>query len=199
VTEILLGPGIVAVLVKIGLVLAVVMTIVSVMVLGERKVAGWIQDRVGPNRAGPWGLLQPVADGIKFIFKEDIIPSAAYRPIYLMAPALSLTTALTTFAVVPFADRFVISGITIAPIIADLDVGLLWIFAVASLGVYGIVLAGWSSRNKYSLMGGLRSSAQMISYELSMTLSVVDSTRNCLRMSLRLAPSAFRTLISRRR
>ncbi|HEY3176788.1 MAG TPA: NADH-quinone oxidoreductase subunit NuoH [Candidatus Polarisedimenticolia bacterium] len=171
--ELLLGPGIVAGLVKMGVVLAGVMTLVSAMVLGERKVAGWIQDRVGPNRAGPWGLLQPLADGIKFIFKEDIVPSAAYRPIYLMAPALSLTTALTTFAVVPFADRFVVSGISVAPIIADLDVGLLWIFAVASLGVYGIVLAGWSSRNKYSLMGGLRSAAQMISYELSMTLGVV--------------------------
>jgi NADH-quinone oxidoreductase subunit H len=171
--ELLLGPGIVATLVKIGVVLAVVMTIVSAMVLGERKVAGWIQDRVGPNRAGPWGLLQPVADGIKFFFKEDITPSEAYRPLYMLAPALSLTTALTTFAVVPFADRFVLLGVNVVPIIADLDIGLLWIFAVTSLGVYGIVLAGWSSRNKYSLMGGLRSSAQMISYELSMTLSVV--------------------------
>ena len=171
--ELLLGTGFVASLVKIGVVLGVVMTVVGNLVLAERKVAGWIQDRVGPNRAGPWGLLQSLADGIKFIFKEDITPERAYQPFYILAPALSLTMALTTFAVIPFADRFVIFGYDWIPIIADLDVGLLWVFAVASLGVYGIVLAGWSSNNKYSLMGGLRSSAQMISYELSMTLSVI--------------------------
>ena len=165
--------GVTATLVKIAIILGVLMTVVGNIVLVERKVAGWIQDRVGPNRAGPWGLLQPLADGIKFIFKEDLIPAQAYKPLYILAPVLSLTTALTAFAVIPFADRFVILGRDIAPIIADLDVGLLWIFAVASLGVYGIVLAGWASSNKYSLMGGLRSSAQMISYELSMTLSVV--------------------------
>jgi len=172
-TELLLGTGLVASLVKIGIILGALMTVVGNMVLVERKVAGWIQDRVGPNRAGPWGLLQPLADGIKFIFKEDVIPAMAYKPLYILAPVLSLTTALTTFAVIPFADRFVILGREVAPIIGDLDVGLLWIFAVASLGVYGIVLAGWASNNKYSLIGGLRSSAQMISYELSMTLSVV--------------------------
>jgi len=167
------GSWALAALVKIGVVLAVLMTVVGNIVLVERKVAGWIQDRVGPNRAGPWGLLQPLADGIKFIFKESITPERAYRPLYLIAPALSLTTALTTFAVIPFADRFVVLGAEVAPLIADLDVGLLWIFAVASLGVYGVVLAGWASSNKYSVLGGLRSSAQMISYELAMSLSVV--------------------------
>jgi len=171
--DLLLGPGIVGALVKIAVILGVVMTLVSAMVLGERKVAGWIQDRVGPNRAGPWGLLQPVADGIKFIFKEEILPAQAYMPLFIMAPAISLTASLTTFAVIPFASELVFPGRTVAPIIADLDIGLLWIFAVSSLGVYGIVLAGWSSNSKYSLMGGLRSSAQMISYELAMTLSVV--------------------------
>ena len=172
-TDLLLGEGPVAGFVKIGFILAVLMTVVGNMVLVERKVAAWIQDRVGPNRAGPWGLLQPLADGLKFIAKEEIIPADAYRSLYLLAPVLTLTTALTTFAVIPFADRLVILGRDVAPIIADLDIGLLWIFAITSLGVYGIVLAGWASNNKYSLMGGLRSSAQMISYELSMTLSVV--------------------------
>ncbi|HKY34115.1 MAG TPA: NADH-quinone oxidoreductase subunit NuoH [Candidatus Polarisedimenticolia bacterium] len=160
-------------LLKVAVVLAAVMTVVGNIVLVERKVAGWIQDRVGPNRAGPWGLLQPLADGLKFIFKEEIVPASAHKTFYILAPALSLTAALTTFAVIPFGERFVIFGRAIEPIIADLDIGLLWIFAVASLGVYGIVLAGWSSASKYSLLGGLRSSAQMISYELSMTLSVV--------------------------
>ncbi|HET6374192.1 MAG TPA: NADH-quinone oxidoreductase subunit NuoH [Candidatus Polarisedimenticolia bacterium] len=171
--ELLFGPGPVGGLVKIGVILGVVMTVVGNLVLVERKLAGWIQDRVGPNRAGPWGLLQPLADGLKFIFKEEIVPAQAHRPLFIMAPILSLTAALTTFAVIPFADRLVIFGRDVAPIIADLDVGLLWIFAVASLGVYGIVLAGWASSNKYSLIGGLRSAAQLISYELSMTLSVV--------------------------
>jgi len=171
--DLLIGPGVAATLVKIAVVLGVVMTVVGNIVLVERKVAGWIQDRIGPNRAGPWGLLQPLADGIKFIFKEDVIPGQAFKTLYMVAPVLSLTTALTAFAVIPFADRFVILGRQVTPIIADLDVGLLWIFAVASMGVYGIVLAGWASNNKYSLIGGLRSSAQMISYELSMTLSVV--------------------------
>ncbi len=160
-------------LIKIAVILGALMTLVAYVVLVERKVAGWIQDRVGPNRAGPWGLLQPLADGLKFIAKEEIVPAQAYKLLYVLAPALALTTSLTAFAVVPFADRFVVMGEDVAPIIADLDIGLLWIFAVASLGVYGIVLAGWSSNNKYSLMGGLRSSAQMISYELSLTLSAV--------------------------
>ncbi len=171
--DLLLGAGPIAGFFKVAVVLGVLMTVVGNMVLVERKVAGWMQDRVGPNRAGPWGLLQPLADGIKFIFKEEIVPEAAHKPIYIMAPILALTAALTTFAVVPFSDRLVVLGREVAPIIADLDIGILWIFAVASLGVYGIVLAGWSSNSKYALMGGLRSSAQMISYELSMSLSVV--------------------------
>lgn len=169
----LLSSPLAAGLVKIGVVLAVLMTVVGNLVLVERKVAGWIQDRVGPNRAGPWGLLQPLADGLKFILKEEVMPTEAHRPFFLLAPALSLTAALTTFAVIPFADRLVLFGREVSPIIADLDIGLLWIFAVSSLGVYGVVLAGWSSNNKYSLLGGLRSSAQLISYELSMTLGVV--------------------------
>ena len=171
--DLLLGAGPLAALFKVAVVLGVLMTVVGYMVLVERKVAGWMQDRIGPNRAGPWGLLQPLADGIKFIFKEEIVPQAANKAIYIMAPILALTAALTTFAVVPFSDRLVVLGREVAPIIADLDIGILWIFAVASLGVYGIVLAGWSSNSKYAMMGGLRSSAQMISYELSMSLSVV--------------------------
>jgi NADH-quinone oxidoreductase subunit H len=172
-TDFLAGPGPAGAFVKIAVMLGVLMTMVGYLVLVERKVAGWIQDRVGPNRAGPWGLLQPLADGIKFIFKEEFIPAEAHRFLYTLAPILALTAALTTFAVVPFSDTLIVFGYEIAPIITDLDIGILWIFAVASLGVYGVVLAGWASNNKYSLMGGLRSSAQMISYELAMTLSVV--------------------------
>src|SRR5207249_12269627 len=122
--------------------------------------AGFIQERFGPNRVGPWGLFQPVADGLKFIFKEEVIPAMAHRPTFILAPAITMTTALAAWAVLPAGGRFELFGKTIIPQIADLDVGVLYVFAIASLGVYGIVLAGWSSNNKYSLMGGLRSSAQ---------------------------------------
>ena len=172
-TELLLGPGVTGAIVKALVVLGVVMGIVGPMVWAERRIAGWIQNRQGPNRVGPFGMLQPLADGIKFIFKEPMAPEGAYVPIYVLAPALSFTAAFATFAVIPFAGGFAAFGHQIWPIVADLDIGILWVFAVASLGVYGIVLAGWSSNNKYAMLGGLRSSAQMISYELSLTLSVV--------------------------
>ena len=173
-TEILLGPGIVAVLVKIGLVLAVVMTIVSVMVLGERKVAGWIQDRVGPNRAGPWGLLQPVADGVKLIFKEELIPDQADKPLFLLAPVLTVVPVLILLAVVPLGPDITLFGRTFTLSLAgDVNVGVLYILSVASIAVYGIVIAGWSSNSKYALLGGLRSTAQMVSYELALGLAFI--------------------------
>lgn len=130
----------------------------------ERKLMAWVQMRPGPNRVGPFGLLQPIADGMKFMFKEDIIPNGADVAIYVMAPALSLIPACMSFAVIPFGPSLQIT---------DLNVGLLFVFAATSISIYGIVLGGWASNSKYSLMGGLRASAQMISYELSLTLSVV--------------------------
>jgi NADH-quinone oxidoreductase subunit H len=140
----------------------------------ERKVMGWIQLRVGPNRVGPWGLLQPLADGLKMIFKEDIVPTQASRWLYILAPALSLIPALMTFIVIPYGSEINLFGHPVELHVTRMNVGLLYVLALTSVGVYGIVLAGWSSNNKYSLMGGLRSSAQMISYELALGLSIVS-------------------------
>ncbi len=160
-------------LAKIVAVFGFVMLVVAYCTLAERKVAGHIQGRYGPNRVGPWGLLQPFADGIKLLFKEDLVPSGANRGVFLIAPMISMTMALIAIAVIPFGKPVEIAGRTITLQIADINVGVLYIFAITSLAVYGIVLGGWSSNSKYSLMGGLRSSAQMISYELSMGLSVI--------------------------
>jgi NADH-quinone oxidoreductase subunit H len=135
----------------------------------ERRGAALIQDRPGPNRVGPFGLLQPLADAIKFLFKEDIIPSSADKVLYVLAPGIALFSALTTFAVIPYGASLPLAGREIPLIGADVSIGVLYVFALTSLSVYGIVLAGWSSNNKFSLMGGLRSSAQIISYELAMT------------------------------
>jgi NADH-quinone oxidoreductase subunit H len=161
-------------LIKIGVILFLLLTAVAYLSFLERKVAGWIQLRVGPNRVGPWGLLQPAADGLKFIFKEDIIPLEANKALYLLAPAASLIPALMTFIVIPYGSEVSLFGRTITLHVTSVNVGLLYVLALTSLGVYGIVLAGWSSNNKYSLMGGLRSSAQMISYELALGLSIVS-------------------------
>src|SRR5881296_2815533 len=159
--------------VKIALFFFVVMTAVAYMTLVERRVSAWIQDRQGPNRVGPFGLLQPLADGIKFLFKEEVTPPHVYRPVYLLAPMLIFIPALVTFCVIPIGPALELFGQRVRLQIADVDNGVLVILAFASMGVYGIALAGWSSNNKYSLMGGLRSSAQLISYELAMSLSVV--------------------------
>jgi len=160
-------------LVKIVTVLAVMLTCVAYIVLVERKVAAAIQNRIGPNRVGWKGLLQPLADVVKLVMKEDIVPTKANRFIHDLAPIISIGVALTTFAVVPFGDRITLFGEVIKLQIADVNIGILYILALTSLGVYGVTLSGWSSNNKYSLLGGMRSSAQMISYELSMGLSVI--------------------------
>jgi NADH-quinone oxidoreductase subunit H len=165
--------GLLITLLKIAVVFNAVMAVVTFLVWVERRVSAFIQDRLGPNRVGPFGLLQPFADAIKFIFKEDLIPGQVNRPVFIIAPALSLVPALITFAVIPFGGTLSIFGWEIPLIITDVNIGVLYIMALSSLGVYGIVLAGWSSNNKYSLLGGLRSSAQMISYELSLGLSIV--------------------------
>jgi len=158
---------------KIVVVFGLMLLSVAYLTWLERKVIGDIQVRLGPMRVGPHGLLQPIADAIKLMFKEDIVPQAADRWIYLLAPTLALTPAFISFAVIPFGDRIRLFGRTIDLVITDVNIGLLYVFAVASLGIYGIVLGGWASNNKYALLGGLRSAAQMISYELSLGLSVV--------------------------
>jgi NADH-quinone oxidoreductase subunit H len=159
--------------VKVLIVFTAMLLIVAYMTLMERKVLGHMQVRFGPNRVGPFGLLQPVADGIKLFFKEDIIVPFANRIIYILAPAVIVITALVSFAVIPFGDSIKIMGQSIDLVVADVNVGLLYLFAVSSLGVYGVVMGGWASNNKYSLLGSIRSSAQMISYELSLGLSIV--------------------------
>ena len=160
-------------LAKIACVLGVMLTIVAYTVLMERWVCAWIQDRIGPNRVGPWGLLQPLADFGKLVLKEDVLPWHVQKFYYTLAPALTMVPALLTIAVVPWGSRLPIAGRMIDCIIANIDVGILFIFAIASLGVYGIVLAGWSSNSKYPFLGAVRSSAQMISYEVCLGLSVV--------------------------
>ena len=159
---------------KIFIIFNALMGAVALMTWVERRVSGIIQYRWGPNRVGPLGLLQPIADGIKFIQKKDIIPDDAYKPFYLAAPALAVIPALFAFVVIPFGPTVEILGREVSLVILDMDGGVLWGFAATALGVYALVLAGWASRSKFSLMGGLRSSAQMVSYELPLALSIVS-------------------------
>jgi len=162
--------------VEILFVFGATMGTVAYLTLVERRVSAFMQKRVGPNRVGYAGLLQPLADGIKFIMKEDIIPLHVNKFFYILAPMISIIPALITFAVIPFGAPTTFNGLLDNPVelqITELNVGVLYIVAIASLGVYGIVLGGWASNNKYSLIGGLRSSAQMISYELAMGLALV--------------------------
>ena len=160
-------------IVKILAIFTIYLVGVALLTLAERKIAGWIQDRLGPNRVGPGGIGQPLADGLKNIMKEETYPGAAYMPLFIMAPALSFIPALMTLAVIPFGapwfSRYGLIDMSIAP----LPIGFLYILAISSLGVYGIVLAGWSSNNKYALLGGLRSSAQMVSYEIAMGMATI--------------------------
>jgi NADH-quinone oxidoreductase subunit H len=139
----------------------------------ERKVAGFFQDRLGPSRAGPWGLLQPLADGIKLFFKEEFMPHSADKFLYILGPSLTMLIALLTSAVIPWGPDIVINGKTYPLQVADINIGVLYIFAVVSIGVYGIMIGGWSSNNKYALLGAVRASSQMISYELAMSLSII--------------------------
>ena len=162
------------ILVKVLIVFGATMFAVLVMIYAERRVSAFMQGRIGPNRVGPQGLLQPIADGIKFLMKEDIIPEAVDKPIFILAPAILLIPALMTFAVIPFGSDITLFGRQIPLQVADVNIGILYVLALTSIGLYGIVLAGWSSNSKYSLLGGLRSSAQLISYELAMGLAVVS-------------------------
>src|SRR2546427_1751169 len=163
-------------LVKIALVMAVVLATVAFLTLAERKVLGWMQARMGPMEVGPYGILQPVADGLKLFFKEDIVPAGANKFLFSMAPLLALVPALIGFAVIPFGPDLTVEvfGVQFKPfVISDNNVGILYILAFTSIGAYGIILGGWASNSKYSLLGGLRSAAQVISYELNVGLAIV--------------------------
>ena len=160
-------------IIKIVVVFTAIMVGVALLTLAERRICAWMQDRLGPNRVGPQGLLQPAADGLKNFLKEETYPAQADFWTFVLAPALSFTPALLTFAVIPFAAPLPTQWGLVPMVVADLPVGFLYILAISSLGVYGIVLAGWSSNNKYALLGGLRASAQMISYEIAMGMSTV--------------------------
>lgn len=159
--------------IKVLVVFTAMLLIVAYMTLMERKILGHMQVRYGPNRVGPFGLLQPIADGLKLFFKEDIFVPYSNRIIYTLAPAIIVITALVSYAVIPFGDSIEIWGYKIDLVVADVNVGLLYLLAISSLGVYGVVMGGWASNNKYSLLGSIRSSAQMISYEISLGLSII--------------------------
>jgi NADH-quinone oxidoreductase subunit H len=168
-----LNNQIVAYIIKGAVVILALLTAFAYMTLIERRVVAKIQGRLGPNRAGPFGLFQPIADALKMIFKEQIIPSQAKKLIYLVAPVISVIVALCAFAVVPFGNNWISGKPSVwDPWIGDINVGLLWILSISSLSVYGIVLGGWASGNRYSLLGSLRSAAQMVSYETSLGLAL---------------------------
>ncbi len=158
------------VLIKSGIVLGIVITTFAYSMLFERKIMGWMQLRPGPNRVGPWGMLQPAADAVKMMFKEDLTPNTADPLIYKLAPFISLITAMGVFAVIPFAEP---ADGGLFGSIGDVNAGILFVFAMTSIGIYGISLAGWASGSKFPLLGSVRATAQMISYELSMTMSVI--------------------------
>jgi NADH-quinone oxidoreductase subunit H len=151
-------------LIGIVAILAPLMLGVAYLTLAERKVIGYMQVRIGPNRVGPWGLLQPIADGLKLLFKEVIVPSGASRGLYFLGPILAITPALAAWAVIPFAPGWVL---------AEIDAGLLYVMAITSIGVYGVIVAGWASNSKYAFLGALRSAAQMVSYEIAMGFALV--------------------------
>ena len=171
---------------KVAVVTVMMLLGIAYTVLLERKLVGRIQNRWGPSRVGPFGLLQPLVDGAKSFLKEDIIPTGVYRPLYLLAPILALGCSLILIGVVPFGEPFSVWGSPPLFQIADVNVGLLVILGVTSIGVYGIALAGWSSNNKYSLLGALRSSAQLVSYELALGLSLVGVVLRAGTLNLRL-------------
>src|SRR5487761_1253385 len=164
---------IVAGIVKSAIVIGALMTAFAYMTLIERRVIAKMQGRLGPNRAGPMGMFQPVADGLKMAFKEQIVPAQARKFTYLIAPIISVVIALSAFAVVPIGNGWITGKPSIwDPWIGDINVGILWILSISSLAVYGIVLGGWSSGNRYALLGSLRSAAQMVSYETSLGLAL---------------------------
>src|SRR5215467_12031202 len=171
-----LGLRVAVTMTQISAIVSIVIITVLLLTLAERKVLGWMQDRMGPMEVGPYGSLQPIADGLKLFFKEDIIPAGANKFMFSLAPILAMVPALIGFAVIPFGPSltFEVGGIKVQPfVISDINIGILYILAFTSIGAYGIILGGWASNSKYSLLGGLRSPAQVISYELNVGLAIV--------------------------
>jgi NADH-quinone oxidoreductase subunit H len=166
-------PFIIEKILLISAVLGVSLLIAMYETYGERKVAAWIQDRRGPNRAGPFGILQPLADGGKLFFKEEIIPAAANRFLFILGPSIAMMAACLTGAVIPWGDVITIAGREVSLQIADVNIGVLWIIAVLGMGVYGIMIGGWASNNKFSLLAACRGASQVISYELPMGLALI--------------------------
>jgi NADH-quinone oxidoreductase subunit H len=161
-------------LAKIVVILGVLLFIVAYLTLAERKVLAYMQVRIGPNRVGPRGLFQPIADVFKLFAKEDLVPANAEKFVFMLAPLLIFVPSFLVWAVIPFGEAFTIGGLTIEPFMADINIAVLFVLGVSSIGVYGIILGGWSSNNKFSLMGGLRSAAQMVSYEVPLGFAVVS-------------------------
>ena len=160
-------------LVLIAVIITVSLVVAMYLTYGERKVAAFLQDRLGPNRAGPFGLLQPLADGLKLFFKEEIIPNSSNRFLFVLGPCLAMLTAMMSCAVIPWGSDFTMFGRTISLQIADVNIGILYVFGVVSMGVYGIMIGGWASNNKFSLLAALRGASQVISYELAMGISLI--------------------------
>ena len=156
-----------------GVIFAITLFIAAYSTYAERKVAAFLQDRVGPDRAGPFGILQPLADGLKFIMKEEIIPNVSNKLLFILGPCIAMLTALMAGVIIPWGNTIILDGNEYALQIADLNIGILYVFGVVSIGVYGIMIGGWASNNKFSLLGAIRASAQMISYEIAMGLSII--------------------------
>ena len=156
-----------------GAILLISLVVAMYATLIERKIAGYFQDRHGPNRAGPFGILQPLADGLKLFFKEEFMPGSADKVLYILGPSLTMMIALLTSAVIPWGNSIVINGVEYSLQVADINVGVLYVFAILSIGVYGIMIGGWASNNKYALIGAVRAASQMISYELAMSMAII--------------------------
>ncbi|NBO49031.1 MAG: NADH-quinone oxidoreductase subunit NuoH [Chitinophagia bacterium] len=161
-------------LLLVGAIISFSLVVAMYTTYAERKIAGFMQDRRGPNRAGPFGLLQPLADGLKLFFKEEIIPLTSNKTLFVIGPALAMLTAMLTSAVIPWGGQIEIAGKTVTLQVADVNIGILYVFGVVSLGVYGIMIGGWSSNNKFSLLAAVRGASQIISYELAMGLSLIS-------------------------
>ncbi len=160
-------------MILIGSVFGLTLFVAAYSTYAERKVAAFLQDRVGPDRAGPFGIFQPLADGLKFIMKEEIIPNVSNKMLFVLGPCIAMLTALMAGVIIPWGGTLEIGGQTYSLQIADLNIGILYVFGVVSIGVYGIMIGGWSSNNKFSLLGAIRASAQMISYEIAMGFSII--------------------------
>lgn len=166
-------PDLIFKIVLIVSIFAITLVIAMYSTYGERKIAAFMQDRLGPNRAGIFGILQPLADGVKMFMKEELIPDISNKVLFILGPCLAMTTALMTSAIIPWGSSINIGGADFSLQITDLNIGVLYVFAVTSIGVYGIMIGGWASNNKYSLLGALRASSQMISYEIAMGLAII--------------------------